>query len=86
MRAAAEGEYELADLTEAPPVPYDQMAADLQSLVETVQRPHLRELLDRLIDPATEIGAPTTRRRRPSTTTRPTATGCSSTACRSPRA
>ena len=56
MRAAVEGEYELADLTEAPPVPYRQMAADLQSLVETVQRPHLRELLARLIDPSTDIG------------------------------
>jgi 3'-5' exoribonuclease len=50
MRAAAEGEYDLADLAEAPPVPYRQMAADLQSLVETIQSPHLRELLDRLID------------------------------------
>jgi 3'-5' exoribonuclease len=52
MRAAADGEYELADLTEAPPIPYRQMAADLTSLVETVQRPHLRALLDRLIDRA----------------------------------
>jgi 3'-5' exoribonuclease len=50
MRAAADGEYQLADLAEAPPVPYRQMAADLQSLVETVQRQHLRRLLDRLID------------------------------------
>jgi 3'-5' exoribonuclease len=50
MRAAAEGEYQLVDLTEAPPIPYRQMAADLTSLVETVQRPHLRQLLDRLID------------------------------------
>ena len=32
------------------------MAADLQSLVETVQRPHLRELLARLVDPSTDIG------------------------------
>ncbi|MEA2419278.1 MAG: 3-5 exoribonuclease [Thermoleophilaceae bacterium] len=52
MRAAQEGEYETADLAEAPPIPYRQMAADLQSLVETVQRRHLRELLDRLIDGA----------------------------------
>jgi 3'-5' exoribonuclease len=52
MRAAQEGEYELVDLAEAPPIPYRQMAADLQSLVETIQRPHLRELLDRLIDRA----------------------------------
>ena len=52
MRAAQEGEYELVDLAEAPPIPYRQMADDLQSLVETIQRPHLRELLDRLIDRA----------------------------------
>ncbi|MEA2456099.1 MAG: 3-5 exoribonuclease, partial [Thermoleophilaceae bacterium] len=52
MRAAQNGEYELSDLAEAPPIPYAQMAGDLQSLVETIQRPHLRELLDRLIDDA----------------------------------
>ena len=57
MRTAAEHEYELADLTEAPPVPYGQMAADLDSLVETIQQPHLRALLARLIDPSTETGA-----------------------------
>jgi len=57
LRAAAEDEYDLADLTEAPPVPYAQMAADLDSLVETIQRPHLRELLGRLIDTSSEIGA-----------------------------
>ncbi len=33
--------------------PYEQMAADLEALIETVQRPHLRELLRRLLDPAT---------------------------------
>src|SRR3954471_9333572 len=54
MRAAAEHEYELSDLTEAPPVSYEQMAADLQALVETIQRPHLRTLLGRLIDRGTE--------------------------------
>ena len=52
MRAAVKGEYELADLAEAPPIPYAQMADDLNSLIETIQRPHLRELLDRLIDHA----------------------------------
>ena len=56
MRVAAEHEYELGDLTEAPPVPYEQMAADLDALVETVQRPHLRALLGRLIDRGTETG------------------------------
>jgi 3'-5' exoribonuclease len=54
--SAAEGEYDLTDLAEGPPVPYEQMAADLDSLVQTVQRPHLRELLARLVDPESRIG------------------------------
>jgi 3'-5' exoribonuclease len=57
MRAAQEDEYELAELTEAPARPYEEMAADLDSLIETIQRPHLRTLLARLIDPSTETGA-----------------------------
>ena len=44
------------DLTEAPPIPYAQMAADLEELIGTVQQPHLRQLLDRLLDPGTEVG------------------------------
>jgi 3'-5' exoribonuclease len=52
MRAAVEGEYDLADLMEGSPVPYPQLCADLDSLVETIQRPHLRDLLGRLIGPA----------------------------------
>jgi 3'-5' exoribonuclease len=50
MRAAVEGEYQLADMTETGPIPYERMAADLTELIETIQRPHLRALLDRLID------------------------------------
>jgi 3'-5' exoribonuclease len=57
MRAAKEDEYELAELTEAPARPYEEMAADLDSLIETIQRPHLRTLLARLVDRSTEIGA-----------------------------
>ena len=86
LRAAAEGEYDLADLAEAPPVPYAQMAADLDELIETVQQPHLRELLLRLLDRRPRPASAGTRRRPRSTTTRPTATGCSSTASRWPRA
>jgi 3'-5' exoribonuclease len=52
MRAAVAGEYDLADLMEGSPVPYAQLCADLDSLVETIQRPHLRDLLGRLIGPA----------------------------------
>ena len=57
MRAAAEHEYELVHLEEAPPVPYEQLAADLGQLVETIRRPHLRELLARLVDRSTPTGA-----------------------------
>jgi 3'-5' exoribonuclease len=56
LRAAVEGEYDLAELTEGSPVPYRQLAADLDALVETVQRPHLRELLARLVQPSSAIG------------------------------
>jgi 3'-5' exoribonuclease len=56
LRAAVEGEYDLADLNEAPPIPYAQMAADLAELVATVQRPHLRELLRRLLHSSTPTG------------------------------
>jgi 3'-5' exoribonuclease len=52
LRAAVEGEYDLADLMEGSPVPYAQLCSDLDSLVETIQRPHLRDLLGRLIGPA----------------------------------
>jgi 3'-5' exoribonuclease len=52
MRAAVEGEYDLADLMEGSPIPYAQLSADLESLVETIQRPHLQQLLRRLIGPA----------------------------------
>jgi 3'-5' exoribonuclease len=53
---AEEGEYDLTDLAQGPALPYEQMAADLDSLVQTVQRPHLRDLLARLTDPETRIG------------------------------
>jgi 3'-5' exoribonuclease len=56
VRAAGNGEYELADLLEGPPVTYDKMAADLGELIGTVQRPYLRELLGRLLSPDTDLG------------------------------
>ncbi len=56
LRGAMEGEYDLADLTEGPPIPYEQMAADLRELAGTIQRPHLRQLLARLIGPSTDTG------------------------------
>jgi 3'-5' exoribonuclease len=55
LRPATPEEYDMVDLLEGPPVPYEQLAADLAELMATVQRPHLRQLL-RLLDPATETG------------------------------
>jgi 3'-5' exoribonuclease len=52
LRAAVDGEYDRADLMEGSPVPYDQLRADLDELIRTIQRPHLRQLLGRLIGPA----------------------------------
>jgi 3'-5' exoribonuclease len=49
IRTAQPEEFDPADLHEAPPVPYDQMVADLEDLIGTVQQRHLRELLGRLI-------------------------------------
>ena len=57
MRPAAPDEYELGDLTEEPPVSYEEMVTDLNQLVETIRRPHLKELLARLIHPSTPTGA-----------------------------
>jgi 3'-5' exoribonuclease len=57
MRVAAEHEYELDHLIETPPVSYEEMVADLNQLLETIRRPHLKELLGRLIDPSTPTGA-----------------------------
>ena len=56
LAPAGEGEYDPADLLEAPPVPYATMAAELSELIATVQRPHLRELLHRLLDPSSDCG------------------------------
>jgi 3'-5' exoribonuclease len=57
LRAAAEGEYDPADLLEGPPVPYEKMAEALDEVIGTVQQPELRELLDRLLSRRTGVGA-----------------------------
>jgi 3'-5' exoribonuclease len=49
LRPAADHEYELGDLLDGPPRDADRMEADLRELVATVQDPHLRRLLDRLL-------------------------------------
>jgi 3'-5' exoribonuclease len=48
LAAAEEGEYSLADLVEGPVVPVEKMEEDLRRLIDTVQDPFLRRLLDEL--------------------------------------
>jgi 3'-5' exoribonuclease len=50
---AAPGSYDLDDLLDGPPRPAETMEADLRQLVSTVQDPHLRALLDRVLGPHT---------------------------------
>ena len=56
LRAAVEGEYDLDDLNEARRSLRPD-GGDLAELVGTVQRPHLRELLRRLLHSSTPTGA-----------------------------
>ena len=49
LRAAQPEEFDPDQLSEGPPIPYEQMVGDLENLVGTVQNPYLRELLDRLL-------------------------------------
>jgi len=52
---AGEGDYDPANLLEVSPEPVERMEADLADLLETIQEPDLRELLDRLIAPGGEL-------------------------------
>ena len=55
LRPAAEHEYEPVDLVEGPAIAYEQMVSDLRELIDTVQNPHLRELLRRLLSDGSEV-------------------------------
>ena len=57
LRAAAPEEYDRADLVESSPLPVEQMERDLEELIDTVQQPHLRQLLQRLLGPESKLGA-----------------------------
>ena len=57
LRAAAAGEYDPADLQDGPPRPVEQLEADLRSLIDTVQDPWLRSLLDGLLGEGTATWA-----------------------------
>jgi 3'-5' exoribonuclease len=47
IRPASPEEYDHADLAAGPTVPVDRLEADLRDLIETIQEPQLRALLDR---------------------------------------
>jgi len=57
VRAAEDGEYEPADLHDASPLAFDQMVADLRSLIATVQSSPLRALLWRFFADDSEVWA-----------------------------
>ena len=54
LRAAEPHEYALDDLLDGPPRSADQMEIDLRALVDTIQSPHLRGLLDALFGPGAD--------------------------------
>jgi 3'-5' exoribonuclease len=54
LRPAQPHEYMLEELMDGPPRGASQMEADLRELVATVQHPHLRALLDRVLGPGSE--------------------------------
>ena len=49
IRAAVAGEYGDDELAEGPPAPVERLEASLRELVETIQTPQLRALLERLL-------------------------------------
>src|SRR3954447_11592886 len=53
-RPARPDEYDPEVLHDGPPRSATQMEADLRALIDTVQDPHLRHLLDRIFGPGTE--------------------------------
>jgi 3'-5' exoribonuclease len=57
VSALEPGQRDLAELLDGPLLSAEQMEADLRDLVGTIQCPHLRALLDRVFDPASETWA-----------------------------
>jgi 3'-5' exoribonuclease len=54
LRAPGPGTFAMRDLVDGPPHSAATMEADLRNLVATVQDPHLRALLDRVLGPHSE--------------------------------
>ena len=57
LRPALDNEYEQTDLTEGSPVPLERLETGLRDLLETIQNPQLRALLDRFFDPRSRMWA-----------------------------
>ena len=57
IRPAHPDEFEGADLADGPSVSVERLEADLRELLETVQKPQLRELLNRFFDQGSPVWA-----------------------------
>ena len=57
VQPAGPGEYDTEQLAEGPTRPIDLLETDLRALIETVQNPSLRKLLDRFFGPETDSWA-----------------------------
>jgi 3'-5' exoribonuclease len=55
IRAAVEGEFDHSELAEGPELPPERLEADLRELLDTIQNPQLRALLDRFFGPDTAV-------------------------------
>lgn len=56
LRAAEPDEYELTDLHDGPSISYEELEAELDAVIDTVQNPHLQELLGRLFSSDSTLG------------------------------
>jgi len=55
IEAAAPGSYAEQDLRDGPARPVAQMEAEVRELLATVQEPHLKQLLERIFGPGSEL-------------------------------
>ena len=55
IRKAEADEYEETDLAQGSPIPVERLEEDLRALLETIQNPHLRQLLDLFFAPDSRI-------------------------------